>query len=140
MFLKRNVVIKDISYFSLLVTEGIAVNDNYHYQLYFENEKIIASYKPYGKNETITVEVEKEILSRLEDILNRDQVRKWKGYYKNNRSVLDGGSFSFQIRYLENKEIYAHGYMKYPKNYKEVVHEIRELYREVFPEDELFES
>lgn len=86
------------------------------------------------KRERVTIEdatiyeVDRELVDELEDILNKYNVGHWNGFDKNNRNVLDGNSFTLSIKMDNNEEVYARGYMKWPKNYQEVKKDIIDLF------------
>ena len=46
------------------------------------------------------------------------------GFNKSDRYVLDGNSFSLSISMNNDEYVSASGYMKWPKNYKEVKEEL----------------
>ena len=77
--------------------------------------------------------VRSEDVLRLEEILNRYKVGKWDGFNKSNKLVLDGNSFSLYLKTNDGTSVEAHGYMRYPSNYKEVRQELDGLFEEIIP-------
>ena len=129
LFNKNKVEIKNIKSFSFTYTNGYSA---YSYTYYYVscNEKCLASIKPNDvpEEEKIEVEIQQETIDKLQDILIKYDVAKWNGFNKNDKSVLDGDSFSINIKMDNEKIITAHGYMKWPKNYSSVKKEIDELF------------
>lgn len=70
-----------------------------------------------------------EVLDKLDTIVKKYNLFKWNGFDKHAKNVLDGHSFTLQVQYSNNDRIYATGYMKYPKHYKEAEKEILELFK-----------
>ena len=64
----------------------------------------------------------------MQEIFNKYEVYKWNWFNKNNKDVLDGDSFSFNLSTIDNGDITAHGYMSWPKNYSEVKSELDNLF------------
>ena len=64
--------------------------------------------------------------------MTKYNVNKWDGFNKSDKNVLDGNSFSFSYSNTDNKSIEAHGYMKWPNNYREFRDEIKALYEKEF--------
>lgn len=122
--------IKDITSLSLSYDKGYTMNANISYRIRKEDEKYIATIKLYGvpEEEAKEVEARDETVKEIESILNKYKVSKWDGFKKSDNRVLDGNSFSFSLDYADGKHIYAHGYMKWPDNYREVRDELDKLF------------
>ena len=67
----------------------------------------------YTREKNLTVEEVK----KLEDELYRWQFSEWNGFEKDNPDVLDGSSWSLNIRYHDGQEVRAHGYESYPDDF-----------------------
>ena len=78
-----------------------------------------------------TVALTPEKVLAVEELLKKYDVGSWNGFDRNNKNVLDGRSFSISVRMTEGQEIYARGYMKWPKNYSEVAGTLQALMREL---------
>ncbi len=78
-----------------------------------------------------TVPLSPEKVLAIEELLKKYDVGSWNGFDKNNKNVLDGRSFTFSVKMTEEQEIYARGYMKWPKNYSEVAGALQALMREL---------
>lgn len=77
-------------------------------------------------------EITPEAVKRLESFLNENKVGKWDGFNKSNKMVLDGYSFSLYIKTENGTSVEAHGYMRYPSNYKEVRQGLDGLFEELY--------
>ena len=95
------------------------------YTLNYKDGKYEAEIKQYGEPEENLRKytIEKKKVEELEKSLNETNIYKWKGFDKNDKNVLDGDSFSFNMwlgEGKEKKEIDAHGYMKWPVDYANI--------------------
>ena len=120
--IKTEKEIKDIKLFHYGTTDGMAMYDGVRYEIDYEDDKFVATIQKNGQSdeEAKRVEISKEKVKELEDILNKYEVSKWDGFKKSDKNVLDGHSFSLYIRLFDDTSIDASGYMKWPKNYSEV--------------------
>ena len=88
-------------------------------------------YVAIGQN-GVELDIEKEISSKdilkLEEIISNHNIKSWDKFDENDKTTLDGNSFSLQIIYKDNKQINASGYMKYPSNYNEVHNELLKFF------------
>ena len=127
---KKNVEMKGIKSMRFTYTKGYMANAYVIYEIEYKDGKYISKIKPYGvsEEETITKEVDIKFISKMQEIFNKYEVYKWNGFNKNNKDVLDGDSFSFNLSTIDNGDITAHGYMSWPKNYSEVKSELDNLF------------
>ena len=135
IFNNKDVIkIKNLKSMNFFYTSGYAFNADFRYEYENKNGKHFLSYKPYGKSEEekTTIEVDDSILLELESILNKYDIYKWNDFNKSNNDVLDGDSFSLSIYYDNNNNISAHGYMSWPKNYREFKNDIISLFEKYF--------
>ena len=125
---KKNIA--DIASFRFTFSNGSMMNSGETYGLKLQNNSYTLEYKPrYAPNTcTVRTEVDKSFAKELEDILNQYEVRKWQGFDKNAKNVMDGDSFSLSVKYGQGTEVSAHGYMKWPTNYSNVKGEIMALF------------
>lgn len=121
--------IKSISYSGIT---GMSMYSNYRYEIVKKDGKYIATVKFDNEEEESTFEVEEKDVKELEKKLNEYKVSRWNGFDKVDKRVLDGYSFSFSIHLDNEKEVYAHGYMKYPKRYSEVSGYLHSYFKESF--------
>ena len=130
LFLKKDIYIKDIKYLHYTGTTGTAINAGYDYTIELINKKYIATIRLNGKSndEIKKVEIKKDVINNIENILNKYNVYKWNNFHKYDKNVLDGNSFSFNVNYQDNKSISASGYMKWPDNYGDVRNELESIF------------
>ena len=76
--------------------------------------------------------VDDEFVQGIKKILSDNEVRKWDGFDKKDKHIMDGAGFTFDMRFSDGTEINAEGYMKYPDNYDEVYHAIAVQYEQLF--------
>ena len=121
-FLSPKKEIVDIKYFSFGTVDGMAIYDGVHYSIDYKDNKYMATIQKNGVSEedAKVVEISKSEVKKLEDILNKYEVGKWDGFHKIDKNVLDGHSFSLSLRTFDDNSISASGYMRWPKNYREV--------------------
>ena len=122
---KRKIEIKNITHVYFTFSNGYAMNSYTRYTLNYKDGKYEAEIKQYGEPEENLRKytVEKKKVEELEKNLNETNIYKWKGFDKNDKNVLDGDSFSFNMwlgEGKEKKEIDAHGYMKWPVDYANI--------------------
>ncbi len=129
---KEKEKIESISSLSFYYTNGYAINSDIRYEIDCK-DKCIAIVKPYGKSddEKIEVEINKETLNEIIDVLNKYDVIKWNGFSKSDHDVLDGDSFSMHFTYNDGKRVSASGYMMWPENYREVQKELDSIFKEI---------
>lgn len=129
---KEKEKIESISSLSFFYTNGYAMNSDIRYEIDCK-DKCIAIIKSYGKSddEKIEVEINKETLNEIIDVLNKYNVLGWNRFNKSDKGVLDGDSFSIHFTYNDEKRISASGYMMWPENYREVQKELDNIFREI---------
>ena len=122
--------IKDIKVFHYGTTDGMAIYDGVHYSIDYEDDKYMATIQKNGQSEEDAkkIEISKEKVEELEEILNKYEVSKWNGFKKSDKDVLDGHSFSLYIRLSDDTSIEASGYMKWPNHYNEVRGSLEEYF------------
>ena len=121
--------LKDLKSLRLYYTGGYAAYAYTIYEIEY-NDKYTITIKPYGvpDEETKTYDMSEEEIQKILDILNKYNVKKWDGFNKNDKDVLDGDSFSFSAKFGDGTSISAHGYMMYPDNYGNVKNELVEIF------------
>ena len=70
------------------------------------------------ESEEHTNTLKKADIKKTIELLNKYKIVKWNNFNKSDNSVLDGNAFSLYIKYNNEKNISANGYMRYPENYK----------------------
>ena len=73
-----------------------------------------------GEENACTVTVPEVFAEKVLSVLKQYHVGRWNSFHKVNKHILDGRSFTLAVHFANGKEIYAHGYMRYPKHYREV--------------------
>lgn len=118
--------VENIKVFHFTYTNGYAANAFTYYDVRLKEGKYVAYIKLNGvpAEEAESVEMTKEQVKKLEDILNKYKVYKWNGFDKTDKDVLDGDSFSLNLDMENGKSVVASGYMAWPDNYKEVKTEL----------------
>lgn len=91
-----------------------------------ETELIYTEDEHYDYGE-MKVPLDDGFIEKLTAICNEHKVKNWNGFNKNARGVLDGSSFSLSVGYEGGGEVYAHGYMRYPRGYSEFRDDVLEL-------------
>lgn len=136
--IKRKVIIKNIKHLRFSYTNGYAMYAYTIYEIDYEDGKYILTIKPYGvpEEESQKEVIFKKDIKRIEKILNNYNVGSWNGFNKNDKNVLDGDSFSFSLRYDDDKEVDAYGYMRYPNNYREVKQELENIFANFYKDKE----
>ena len=122
MFGNKKFKIESIKSLHFSYSNGYMMYAYTTYDISLEDDTYYVTIKPYGisDEEAQKVKIDKKTINKLIDILNENDVSKWNNFHETDKYVLDGDSFSFSITTLEDKYISASGYMRYPKNYREV--------------------
>lgn len=127
--------IDNITKLHLSYSNGYMMNANTIYDLEKKEGKYYVTIKPHliAEEDSETVEVDDKTVKKIIDLLNKYEVRKWDGFNKSDKYVLDGDSFSFWVYMEDGTDIHASGYMKWPNNYGEVKSELDELLGSLYP-------
>lgn len=128
--LSKKVPITKVKILEFSYTNGCFKDSDIIYTFQSKEGKCIASYKPVGapREEVKEKEVGEDFREKLENILRKNEVGAWDGFDQSNKFVLDGDSFQLFVKFEEGEGIHASGYMEWPKNYREFVKEIAEIY------------
>ena len=121
--------IKDIKNLHYSYSVGYAMYAYYTYDIECE-DKCTIKIKPngYPDEEAKTYDVSDDKMNDIISVLNKYEVSKWDGYNKSDKNVLDGNSFSFSLTTKDGANISAHGYMMWPKHYREVREELTSIF------------
>ena len=137
MFLKRDErKISEIESFNYSYSTGMAVNSYSRYRLSCTN-KCTAWIKPNNISEDneLKIDISKDQIEELQNILKKYEVGKWNGFDKFDQNVLDGRSFTINIKMKNGDRVDASGYMKWPKNFGEVSKEIEEFFDDIYKKE-----
>ena len=129
----------NIKYIHFSYSTGTMIYANVRYNIDYENNKYVATIKPNNipDEEEKKIEIDENTLEKIVEILNKYNVSYWNKFYKNDKSILDGNSFSFHLKTKDNRDIDAAGYMKWPQNYKEVREELNTIFDNLYKNDEI---
>ena len=116
-------------------SSGYMMNSDTVYEITKNGSKYYANIKPYlvPSDEAFEVEIDEKVINEIIEVLNKYEVSKWDGFSKSDKYVLDGDSFSFSIHMDNGSDIYASGYMMWPKNYGEVKSELNRILGPLYP-------
>ena len=135
--IKRKVIINNIKHLRLSYSNGYAMYAYSIYEINYEDGKYILSIKPNGvpDEEVQKEEISKKDIKQVINILNKYNVSKWDGFNKIDKNVLDGDSFSFSLKYNDDKDVSASGYMRYPKDYGLVKQELVDIFTKYYKDE-----
>ena len=71
-----------------------------------------------------------EVNQKIMEIISKYDVFSWDGFDKDNRWVLDGEDFIFNLALSDGTEVYATGSNKFPTNYRNVFSELEALFED----------
>ncbi|MBE6734059.1 MAG: hypothetical protein E7563_01785 [Ruminococcaceae bacterium] len=101
------------------------------YEFVPEGDKIrICCYEDVYTEDGFVQELKKSALVDTEKFIehmNYCKVYRWDGFSGNAWGVMDGTSFTFTATVNEGDSIYAHGYMKFPKDYHEFLRGVNDM-------------
>lgn len=131
---KKTVEINEIKHMHFGYSTGNMINAYVSYDIDYENNNYYATIKPNNLSEEdkLKVKISTETVDKVIEIIKKYEVQNWDGFNKNDQNVLDGNSFSLSIELTNNKSISAHGYMKWPKNYREVKEELDIIFMNIY--------
>ena len=121
--------IDSIKEFEYTISDGRRGNTTYEIKC---DDKCILTTKLIGfdDDKKVSVELDNKTIDQIVEILKYYDVASWDGFNKSDKRVLDGTSYDFKVITKDNVKIYASGYMKYPKNYKDVVNKLTKIFDE----------
>ena len=116
-----------------VVNDGRSIYGKVEYHLIYKDGEYLLESKleGYKDEEKYLSKVSKEEVDEILSILNFYKVSRWNGFDQASKMVMDGKSFTFRVKTLDDEEIIARGYMKYPKNYHEVVEKILSIFEKI---------
>ena len=81
---------------------------------------------PFGE---VSMEIDKNTAAQIAALYKKHNLRKWNGYDRTARHVLDGDGFTLKIKFRDGKDLRAHGSNAFPKGYREFRDEMREIFK-----------
>ncbi len=122
-----------IEYLTFYYSTGTAMNASVNYVLKQENGQYSVLVCPSGTapEKAFLCEVEETFADEISDVLKKYHVGSWNGFHRASKHILDGNSFSLNVHFHSGKSIHAHGYMKWPKNYRTVRSELDRLFKNI---------
>ncbi|MCR4665763.1 MAG: hypothetical protein K5657_00515 [Desulfovibrio sp.] len=72
--------------------------------------------------------------TEFEELFKKLELDRWNGFYGTNRRVLDGEGFILNVRTADGKKVYAEGYMRFPKGYREARQAIMDFFEKILTE------
>ena len=93
---------------------------NYSYSCKDGKRSITVRIDGVSEQDALTLDADECFEAQLEAVIDRYCLKKWDGFSKSDRNVLDGSSFYFSAHFDDGSSISANGYMRYPKGYGEV--------------------
>lgn len=125
----KNKSIKNIESFEFRYSNGYTINSDVRYTIKCNKNNCYLNTKLSGTEEENNLELSQKCLKNIENILNKYNVSSWNNFNKSNKYVMDGNSFSINIKMQDGKKISAQGYEKWPKYYKQVKEELDNIFQ-----------
>ena len=131
---KKGAISTNLEYMRFSYTTGSMMDANVRYEINYKDGKYIATIKPnlVSEENKKEIEISKDTLKKIVKILNKNDVSSWDGFNSADQRVLDGDSFSFNLKTLDGKTISALAYMKWPKNYNNVSSDLNVIFMDLY--------
>lgn len=128
--------ITNFEYLHFSYSTGNMIYSNVRYSIDLKEGKYIATIKPNDvpDEEAKEVEINEETIKQIIEVLNEYDVLSWDKFNKSDKNVLDGDSFSFNMKLDDKQSISASGYMEWPKNYGNVKGELDDILKKLYEE------
>lgn len=118
----------DIAEFEYRYIGSIGAN-SHRYHVKFDEPAIFTlegMQYPFGE---VSMEVDANTAAQIAALYKKHNLRKWNGYDRTARHVLDGDGFTLKIKFRDGKQLHAHGSNAFPKGYREFRDEMREIFK-----------
>lgn len=134
--IKKNNRIDEIDRLSFRYDKGCYMYGYVLYELEKHDGIYTARIKPdcVSEDDAVALNVDEDFVQKVTDALDTYGVRRWDGFSGCDRRVLDGRSFTLSLRYGGGGHVSAHGYMRWPKGYREFRDAMDELFMSVCPQ------
>ncbi|MCR5093975.1 MAG: hypothetical protein K6B72_08380 [Lachnospiraceae bacterium] len=137
------VIKSGIEYFYLSYSTGSYANSGYAYEAERASDgsvDVMVKVDGMSQDDAPHFTEDEAFLDSIVRILSDNHVEKWDGFDGSAQDVLDGDSFSMNVRLTDGQTIGAHGYEKYPEGYGSVCGALdalfMDLYESEFPNKE----
>ena len=77
--------------------------------------------------EKASTDLDAETAARVAALYKKYDLRKWNGFDRVAKHVLDGDGFSLSICFRDGKKLFAHGSNAFPKGYRDFCTELKEI-------------
>jgi hypothetical protein len=126
--------ISEIKYFRFAQTNGFYPLGDMVYEINYQDGKYISSIKPSNieREDALIIEVSDEVIDKMKNIMKKYHIEKWNGFKEYDENVLDGSDFDLHVKFMNNTEIDAEGYMMWPNNYNGFRDEISIMFDEIY--------
>ena len=122
--------IKSLKKLEYSIHDGRRINGDVVYKIICDDTcTLINKPEGYPEDKTISAELDEDTMEEIIDMLNYYNVASWNGFNKSDKTVLDGTDFDFNIVTKNDEKISASGYMKFPRNYSEVVGKLINIFK-----------
>ena len=120
--------------FRFSASAGSYMNSGESYEAELENGKVTVIIRLDGvdEEEAEVFTTDESFLRRLDEIVERNNVKKWNGFSLSNRNVLDGHGFSLSIKMENGEYLTASSYLAWPDHYSEFKGEVASLFMELY--------
>ena len=129
----RRLKIHDIRSFSFIYTDSKAVPVERCFKLAIKENKYTASLTDASSAEgdLLSVDVDKDFVKRLEEMLNRNKVFTWDRYEKTSNAGADTYKFSIEVYDENGSSVSARGNGKAPRHFTAVKNDLEVLFAEI---------
>lgn len=120
--------------FRFSASGGSYMNSGESYEAELADGKVTVRIRLDGVDEEDAEEfvTDESFLRKLDEIVERNNVKKWNGFSLSNRNVLDGHGFSLSIKMENGEYLTASSYMAWPDHYSEFKGEVAALFMELY--------
>ena len=98
-------------------TSDSAMYSGFEFRMENKDGRYAVKVRPSYEEEFFCFDTGAEFAGKLNEIIEEYGVRKWNGFNKRRKYILDGSSFALHAEFSDGRVITASGYMRYPKNY-----------------------
>lgn len=104
----------------------------YYAAVYGDKVDLKIKFGNFLNNDEKTLETDLRFYKKIEDLVEKYDVKSWDGFNGHAEGVFDGTSFSFTLHEGGGTVVSAGGYMSWPKNYGAFSSEIAALFTELY--------